>query len=257
MREAWPDEVALIIAEDRPLVREAIKEFHAITRDPSAVKRYDLDDGHFPFTRIRDTVHWAKKKESRHLQLADMCSFFIRGRLCGNRHAEPFYSALRDWLLVVPKNDVLLTTTYPFGIEDNLGAFGSLQRDPDFVAAADVMRPSWRVFWCLGLVAAAACSPAVAVRGAAPFASALCPSGLFRGRPGGRPERARARFPRFDPLPLAATGFGTCAEVGGGRRGERALDHLKDELAKAFVRDKPHEAADDVACGDGRHGAAP
>ncbi len=115
MREAWPDEVALIIAEDRPLVREAIKEFHAITRDPSAVKRYDLDDGHFPFTRIRDTVHWAKKKESRHLQLADMCSFFIRGRLCGNRHAEPFYSALRDWLLVVPKNDVLLTTTYPFG----------------------------------------------------------------------------------------------------------------------------------------------
>ena len=63
MREAWPDEVALIIAEDRPLVREAIKEFHAITRDPSAVKRYDLDDGHFPFTRIRDTVHWAKKKE--------------------------------------------------------------------------------------------------------------------------------------------------------------------------------------------------
>ena len=49
---------------------------------------------YLPLTHIRDTVHWAGKKESPLLQLADTCAFVIRGHLNDRR---PLYSKLR-WL---------------------------------------------------------------------------------------------------------------------------------------------------------------
>jgi hypothetical protein len=95
------NEITVIIAEDRDVVRRAVKEAHAMYRNPAEIKKYGLDKNPLlPFRHIRDTVHWAKKEESRHLQLADACTFFILGILNKRVLGEPFYSELRPMLLV-------------------------------------------------------------------------------------------------------------------------------------------------------------
>jgi hypothetical protein len=100
------DEIALIIAEDRDIVRLAIKEAIALYRDPAKLKAWGLDKKQLlPFRRIRDTVHFAKKPESRHLQLADACTFFIRGHLNQQVNGDFLYSELKKMLLVFPAQD--------------------------------------------------------------------------------------------------------------------------------------------------------
>jgi Protein of unknown function (DUF3800) len=103
MRECTTNEITVMIAEDRDVVRRAVKEAHAMYRNPAEIKKYGLDKNRLlPFRHIRDTVHWAKKEESRHLQLADACTFFIKGHLNKNVLGEQFYSELRPMLLVFP-----------------------------------------------------------------------------------------------------------------------------------------------------------
>lgn len=101
-------EIALIIAEDRDIVRQAVKEALALYRSPQQLKAWKLDQKPLlPFRRIRDTVHFAKKPESRHLQLADACTFFIRGHLNQQIRGEFLYSELKQMLLVFPAQDSL------------------------------------------------------------------------------------------------------------------------------------------------------
>jgi hypothetical protein len=83
------------------VVRLAVKQAHAMFRNPSEIKKYGLDKNRLlPFRNIRDTVHCARKEESRHLQLADACTFFIKGHLNQQVVGDPFYSELRPQLLV-------------------------------------------------------------------------------------------------------------------------------------------------------------
>ena len=72
-----------------------------ITRDPAKVRKaIPLWYGdrnlveEVTLQRIRGPVHYAYKEESRPLQLADTCAFFIRGNLCGHWRAEQFYREL-------------------------------------------------------------------------------------------------------------------------------------------------------------------
>jgi hypothetical protein len=104
MRECTEDEITLLIFEDRDSVRQLVKEAHALYRDPKRMKAF----GHFlyfPFTKIRDTVHFAKKSESRHLQIADTCTFIIKKHLMKDPAIAPFYEALKPLLLVLPKGE--------------------------------------------------------------------------------------------------------------------------------------------------------
>ena len=104
MRELWPDEVALLIAEDRPAVRDTVRDLHSWMRGGKA-HGYGAAADYLPLSHIRDTVHWAGKMQSRHLQLADICAFVIRGHLAKHPHNPPLYSKLRPMMAVYPKTD--------------------------------------------------------------------------------------------------------------------------------------------------------
>jgi hypothetical protein len=109
MRECTKNEIALIIAEDRDIVRQAVKEAIALYRSPAELKAWGLDKKQLlPFRHIRDTVHFAKKPESRHLQLADACTFVIKGHLTNQVRGDSFYAELKKMLLVHPNPDSFL-----------------------------------------------------------------------------------------------------------------------------------------------------
>ncbi len=108
MREKHPDEFTLIIAEDRDHLRSMLKDVHATFRG-----RHSLSQtGQFlkirsvfkflPFHHIRDTIHFAKKEDCQHLQLADICAFLIRGHFRDHPHNPPLFEILRPALLVPP-----------------------------------------------------------------------------------------------------------------------------------------------------------
>jgi len=106
MRESAPDEITMLIAEDRDTVRQLLKQWHIVYRDK------DLVAGllgprltYFPFERIRDTIHFAKKDESRHLQLADLCTFIFKRRLLKDEHIRPFYAAIKPRLITLPADE--------------------------------------------------------------------------------------------------------------------------------------------------------
>jgi hypothetical protein len=106
MRECTTNEIALLIAEDRDIVRLAVKQAHAMYRNPAELKKWRLDKkGLLPFRNIRDTVHFAGKSESRHLQLADACTFFIKGHLNRSVTDDFLYEELKRMLLVFPSSD--------------------------------------------------------------------------------------------------------------------------------------------------------
>ena len=104
MRELWPDETALLIAEDRPEVRNIVRYVHSWMRSGKAPSQGDAGE-YLPLSHIRDTVHWAGKMQSRHLQLADICAFVIRGHLDKHPQNPPLYNKLRPMMAVYPKTD--------------------------------------------------------------------------------------------------------------------------------------------------------
>ena len=104
MREYWPEENAVLIAEDRPSVKETVRHVHSRMRTRK-LPPLGADHNYLPLSHIRDTVHWAGKMHSRHLQLADICAFVIRGHLDGHPQNTPLYSKLLPMMAVYPKND--------------------------------------------------------------------------------------------------------------------------------------------------------
>jgi hypothetical protein len=114
MREAWPDEVAQLVAEDNDQARAVIRDAHAFLRSPRDLARQGVHSELLPLRKIRNSVHFAEKSESQALQLADVCTFFVRGRLSGHPHATRFYEAFRPWLVVLPKSDPVMAA-WPFG----------------------------------------------------------------------------------------------------------------------------------------------
>ncbi|MEP0313236.1 DUF3800 domain-containing protein [Hyphomonas sp.] len=100
MRRRAENEITLLIAEDRDHVRETVKGLHALLQHPDAREILNAPEAHFvPFVHIRDTVHFAKKAESRLLQLADICTFVIRGHLSGHPQNPRLYDVLEPCLI--------------------------------------------------------------------------------------------------------------------------------------------------------------
>ena len=104
MRQLWPTEVALLIAEDRPIVRKTLRQVQSWAQNKT-VPHEGEEREYLPFRHIRDTPHFAGKKESPLLQLADICAFVIRGHLNERRHNRPLYDKLRPMMVVHPKAD--------------------------------------------------------------------------------------------------------------------------------------------------------
>lgn len=102
MREFAPDEVTLLIFEDRDTIREITKHAHAMFRDSNRVSAFGSNLYYFPFSKIRDTIHFARKKESRHLQVADACTFIIKKALMKDKIIWPFYQLIKPQMLVIP-----------------------------------------------------------------------------------------------------------------------------------------------------------
>ena len=105
MREVAPDEVALLIAEDRDSIRARLKQAHALYRDHNRMRKINPLLTYFPFHHIRDTIHFAKKNESAHLQIADVCAFIIKKRLMGDTHIGPHFEEIKPVLLVFPTDE--------------------------------------------------------------------------------------------------------------------------------------------------------
>jgi len=105
MRQCWSNEVALIIAEDRDKVKNHIKEMQLFLQNTDKVSHLRMGKDVLPFKNIRDTVHFAAKRESMALQLADMCAFVTRGHLSGHSKSKPFYDEICPWMLAHPKDD--------------------------------------------------------------------------------------------------------------------------------------------------------
>ena len=105
MREVWPEEIAQLVAEDQEHARATIRAVHAFFRDPNELRRQGVVDDMLPLQRIRGGIQFANKGESRPLQIADMCAFFIRGHLRRHPEAEKFLENLKRWMIVLPKGE--------------------------------------------------------------------------------------------------------------------------------------------------------
>ena len=95
-----PTEYTIIIAEDRPAVKKMIKRVHLSLQRPEKLPPEILSRFYeLPFKHIRDTVMFADKKDSPTLQVADTCSFILRGVSSGHPKIGPFLEILRPALI--------------------------------------------------------------------------------------------------------------------------------------------------------------
>ncbi|HEX4764817.1 MAG TPA: DUF3800 domain-containing protein [Lichenihabitans sp.] len=93
------DEICMVIAEDTDRVKRAVKEAHAILRDPGQVIQFGLPElSGLPVRKIVDTPHFAAKTESPLLQLADVCAFLIMRRIKREESSQPFFEAIAPQL---------------------------------------------------------------------------------------------------------------------------------------------------------------
>jgi hypothetical protein len=108
MRMKWRSEVAQLVAEDNDQVRSLVRGSQEIFLDPSKAEGPVLPNHILPLRKIRGAVHFAKKSESRPLQLADICAFIIRGHLAKHPRNAPLYRRIRRALAVIPMKDVYI-----------------------------------------------------------------------------------------------------------------------------------------------------
>ncbi len=103
---AEPDEVALIIAEDRPEVRTIMRGMLRFAQNPPDFLLQFLHDDerpYLPLTSIVDTVHFAGKMDSSPLQIADACAFAIMRYLRRGKDSERFYAHIKKRLAFKPR----------------------------------------------------------------------------------------------------------------------------------------------------------
>ena len=105
MRESAPDEITMLIAESRPAIERELKSFLRVFKSAEAMRQQQFELSEFnPYEKIHESVYFAIKDESRALQLADMCTFFIRAHAAKTPHSEGFYKMLEPQMLFIPKD---------------------------------------------------------------------------------------------------------------------------------------------------------
>lgn len=93
MRENAEFEAAMVVHEDIPRSKKWIKFVHGLARDPILGHRFG--GGLCPFAKVKDTIHFANKYESRLLQIADTCAFCIRRHISGKHDIGEVFDLLR------------------------------------------------------------------------------------------------------------------------------------------------------------------
>lgn len=101
-RQMWRfprDKICMLVAEDTDLVKPHIKAAHAFLRDPNQLggAGYTEVEG-LPLRKVVDTPHFAAKRDSSLLQLADLCAFLIMRRLNRKEDSQPFFEAIAPQL---------------------------------------------------------------------------------------------------------------------------------------------------------------
>lgn len=111
MRATANEEVGMLIAEDRDIMRKILKMGHAVFRgrapkqfqdELEAIRREEIFAKLFPLERIVETVHFAQKTESSLLQIADISAFAIKRAVMKSSHWERLYRPLEGQILFKP-----------------------------------------------------------------------------------------------------------------------------------------------------------
>ena len=90
MTKNAPDEVAMLIAEDTPVIKAVLKNVHQGYTN----RIYEGHAEAFNAPHVIDTVHFAMKHESILLQIADHCAFIIKRHLMGKTDTRELYDLL-------------------------------------------------------------------------------------------------------------------------------------------------------------------
>lgn len=91
MKNHAPDEVVMLIGEETGKIQKALKALHALHR---AEENNIIQQAYFKSSRIVDTIHFADKRSSILLQIADVAAFFVRRRLARKTNSDKFYNLL-------------------------------------------------------------------------------------------------------------------------------------------------------------------
>src|SRR5215208_1339807 len=97
MREkAPPDEVAMLIAEERNEARAVLRATHKLYCGDKLVKQWLPPSMHaeLPITRIKGPPNFASKDEEVLLQISDACAFVLQRYLKEGSNADRFLSAM-------------------------------------------------------------------------------------------------------------------------------------------------------------------
>jgi hypothetical protein len=109
MREATDEEeVASLIFEDTPNAKNLIREAQSFLRSPEVVGVGDVNGGgewdkYLPFERIVDSAHFAGKRDTSILQIADVCAFALKRKLQNAKEGDIFFKEFKDQLIVKPR----------------------------------------------------------------------------------------------------------------------------------------------------------
>jgi hypothetical protein len=88
--KARSNEVAMIVAEDHPTAKAALRRIHSFAMSPTNVTTLVPGwETYLPLRKIIDTVHYGTKRESALLQLADVWSFVVKRRLMATKRTLP------------------------------------------------------------------------------------------------------------------------------------------------------------------------
>lgn len=96
MQDHAKSEWTMLIAEERPEAKAALRDAHALMRDPERLKQYapqQVNHGNLA-SHVREGVLFAAKHESIPLQLADAVACVIRREIDGAQRNERFIRAL-------------------------------------------------------------------------------------------------------------------------------------------------------------------
>lgn len=105
MSRAARNEVVMLVAEDTPRAKGAIKLIHdGMIRDDNAhYEEHGLDV--FTTRYVVDTVHFAEKAHSALLQIADACAFVIKRHIMGKEDSNSLFQELLPQLVSPPRGD--------------------------------------------------------------------------------------------------------------------------------------------------------
>jgi hypothetical protein len=86
-----PDQLAMIVAEQRKEARETLESAHAYLLTQRST---DVMGDDFPITRIKSAPSFSTKRVEPLLQIADACAWVLQRHLKGGRDAERFTQAM-------------------------------------------------------------------------------------------------------------------------------------------------------------------